>query len=101
MNRYQFLFGGVLLTFALGWLGLAVAPQVQLGNLQPQIDEDVGDMYPVNAGGIAAQGRRVYAANGCVYCHTQQVREKHGGSDIDRGWGVRRTVARDYIYDSP
>jgi cytochrome c oxidase cbb3-type subunit 2 len=54
----------------------------------------------------------VYQANGCLYCHSQQVRsEKFGnwwedgemktGADIKRGWGVRRTVSRDYIYDRP
>ena len=48
-------------------------------------------------------GRTVYQANGCVYCHSQQVRSQHfaNGADIARGWGQRRTVSRDYIYDRP
>ena len=41
----------------------------------------------------------MYAANGCVYCHSQQVRSRADSSDIDREWGARRTVARDYLQD--
>jgi cytochrome c oxidase cbb3-type subunit 2 len=29
------------------------------------------------------------------------VRPPGFGSDIDRGWGMRRTVARDHIFDQP
>jgi cytochrome c oxidase cbb3-type subunit 2 len=36
-----------------------------------------------------------------VACHTEQVRDPSEGADLDRGWGVRRTVARDYIYEKP
>jgi cytochrome c oxidase cbb3-type subunit II len=55
----------------------------------------------VNNAGVAARGRKVYISEGCYYCHTQLVRDEDGGSDIDRKWGTRRTVARDYIYDNP
>lgn len=41
----------------------------------------------------------MYAANGCVYCHSQQVQSRADGADIDRDWGARRTVARDYLAD--
>lgn len=100
------LFAGIFATFAASWFGIVMVPQAQIGNLLPQIDEENNDVYPVNIGGIADAGRRVYAANGCVYCHTQQVRDEHSGADIARGWGqgagaARRTVARDYAYESP
>ena len=49
--------------------------------------------------GVAQQGSRVFAANGCVYCHSQFARDKTEGGDIDRGWAKRRTVARDYMND--
>lgn len=101
MKQFPLLFAGIFAAFALGWLGTVAVPQAQLGNLQPQTDEEGGDVYPVNNNGIAAQGRQVYVANGCVHCHSQVVRDKHSGSDIDRGWGPRRTVARDYIYNQP
>ncbi len=49
---------------------------------------------------MVARGARVYAANGCVYCHSQQVRPEYGGSDLERKWGVRRSAPRDYIFES-
>jgi cytochrome c oxidase cbb3-type subunit II len=101
MNNGRFLFLGIFGTFALGWLCMAVIPQTQMGTLQPQVNEEAGEVYPVNVAGLAAQGRQVYAANGCNYCHSQQIRSRHTSADIDRGWGARRTVARDYIYETP
>ena len=92
---------GIFGSFALAWFGTTLVPQAQLGNLQPQIEDDGADVYPINTGGIADQGRKVYVAYGCVSCHTQAVRDAHMGSDLDRKWGNRRTVARDYIYDRP
>jgi cytochrome c oxidase cbb3-type subunit 2 len=38
---------------------------------------------------------------GCVYCHSQQVRPEGFGADIDRGWGQRRSVPRDYVLQDP
>ncbi len=101
MKTFPAVFAGIFATFAIGWAGAVMVPQFQLGSLEPQVDEDTGDIYPVNIGGITDQGRQVYKSEGCFYCHSQQVRGKFDGSDIDRGWGVRRTVARDYIYDNP
>jgi cytochrome c oxidase cbb3-type subunit 2 len=46
-------------------------------------------------------GRRVYIANGCLYCHSQQVRDPAFTTDVDRGWGSRATVPGDYAYDRP
>jgi len=47
------------------------------------------------------RGEHVYAANGCVYCHTQQVRADYIADDIERKWGTRRSTPRDYIFDRP
>jgi len=88
-------------TFTLGWIGIVMIPESQIGHLTPQVDEEGGDVYPVNISGVLDQGRRVYAAEGCFYCHSQQVRPDHIGPDIERGWGTRQTAARDYIYDRP
>jgi cytochrome c oxidase cbb3-type subunit 2 len=101
MKSSTTLFTGIFATFALGWLGLAVVPHHQIGKLQPQVDEDAGDVYPVDIAGIVEQGRRVYAANGCFYCHTQQIRDLQMSADETRGWASRRTVPRDYLYDKP
>jgi cytochrome c oxidase cbb3-type subunit 2 len=50
---------------------------------------------------MAERGRQIFAANGCVYCHSQQVRADYAASDIERKWGVRRSAPRDYIFDRP
>ena len=46
-------------------------------------------------------GRKVYIQNGCLYCHSQQIRDPAFTTDVDRGWGSRATVPEDYVYDRP
>lgn len=92
---------GMLGTFAFSWVGLALIPSAQIGQLDPQMDEEGTDVYPAPKSGLAERGRRVYIANGCVYCHTQQVRADYAGSDIERKWGTRRSAPRDYIFERP
>jgi cbb3-type cytochrome oxidase cytochrome c subunit len=50
---------------------------LQLGRMQPVVDENTGDVNPPPLSGLATAWQRVYAANGCVSCHTQQVRSAH------------------------
>jgi cytochrome c oxidase cbb3-type subunit 2 len=95
------LFIGVFGTFAFSWVGLTVIPSLQIGSLNPQMDEEGTDIYPAPKSGMAEQGRRIYAANGCIYCHSQQVRPDYAASDIDRKWGERRSAPRDYLFDRP
>src|SRR5205823_1087745 len=59
------------------------------------------DPYPAPQSGLAARGRKVYVANGCVYCHSQQVRPDYAASDIERKWGERRSAPRDYLFERP
>ena len=95
------LFLGIFGMFAFSWLGLTVIPTWQIGHLNPQSDEEGTDIYPQPQSGMFARGAHVYAANGCNYCHTQQVRADYAGADIERGWGNRRSAPRDYIFDRP
>lgn len=95
------LFLGIFGTFAFSWLGLTVIPNAQIGHLDPQMDEEGTDVYPAPKSGMADRGREVYAANGCVYCHSQQVRADYAASDIERKWGERRSAPRDYIFERP
>ncbi len=102
MNKLPLLFVGITATFLSSWLGLVLAPLVQIGQLQPHETEDAEGnaiSLPPALSGLAQRGREVYAANGCVYCHSQQVRPEHAGHDIPRGWGVRATRPRDYIHE--
>lgn len=95
------LFLGIFGTFAFSWAGLILIPNYQIGHLDPQVDEDGNDPYPAPKSGMADRGRRIYAANGCAYCHSQQVRADYAGSDIERKWGVRRSAPRDYLFERP
>jgi hypothetical protein len=80
---------------------LTVIPNWQIGHLNPQSDEEGTDIYPMPQSGMVERGARVYAANGCIYCHSQQVRADYSGADIERKWGSRRSAPRDYIFERP
>lgn len=73
---------------------LVVIPRIMLREVQalpelpPYTDEQL-------------RGREVYIANGCLYCHSQQIRDPSFTTDVDRGWGSRPTVPEDYVYDRP
>src|SRR4029078_13575689 len=95
------LFLGIFGTFAFSWIGLTVIPNAQIGHLDPQSDEEGTDIYPQPPSGMAVRGRQVYTGNGCMYCHTEQVRPDYAGSDIERKWGDRRSAPRDYIFAGP
>ena len=96
--------------FGFNWAAFVVLPWIHLGHLPPIQEEGDTDITPFDASGLAHQGEQVYAANGCVYCHTQQVRADSSGADIIRGWGTatdlsddkkqvtRRSYPRDYIW---
>src|SRR5881394_1273564 len=95
------LFLGIFGTFAFSWVGLTVIPNWQIGHLDPQMEEDGSDAYPQPQSGMVERGAHVYAANGCIYCHSQQVRADYAADDIERKWGGRRSAPRDYIFERP
>jgi cytochrome c oxidase cbb3-type subunit 2 len=100
MNRVVFLYVGVVFTVLASFAGLVTVPHLQMRSLTP-VGDDGGPLYPTEPTGVVAEGRGVYISLGCLYCHSQQVRPVGFGADIDRGWGSRRTVARDHIFDNP
>jgi cbb3-type cytochrome oxidase cytochrome c subunit len=173
MNYGPLIFLAAFFALASSWLGLVLTPQLQLGRLQPTNTIPDKVTYPLSRPGQAAQGLDVYRANGCAWCHSQQVRQsgtvchvllaeagtnqaavvralldekivtseseagnllaklpatvQRGpremtdvtlkalqaagakadllivpvGPDISRGWGVRRSIAEDFLYDYP
>jgi len=101
MKGFTALILGIFGTLAFSWIGLAFIPNLQIGHLDPQTDEEGKDAYPSPKSGMAERGHRIYVANGCFYCHSQQVRADYAGSDIDRKWGERRSAPRDYIFERP
>lgn len=104
MNRSLTFIAWIIASFALSTYALVILPQKQIGGLQPQFVDDEGkvtDIYPIENRGVVEKGRAVYRSEGCIYCHSQQVRDVQNGTDLERGWGERRTVARDYIFEQP
>jgi cbb3-type cytochrome oxidase cytochrome c subunit len=174
MNYGAILFLAAFFALASSWCGFVLAPLVQVGRFQQTNSAPAGVTYPVARPGLARQGLDVYRANGCAYCHSQQVVQSgtvcdvvlgepgtnqaatltallklrpdwtdtqareaifsvpkpvlqgvtkeqaeaavkalNGtsaksslwiipeGPDIARGWGKRRTVAEDFLFDDP
>jgi cytochrome c oxidase cbb3-type subunit 2 len=93
MDRYRVIFVGAVLTAVFAFFVLAWIPQRQLSRVVPM---DRLQRYSESQ----AAGRRVYVSLGCVYCHSQQVRDASFGSDFQRGWG-RASFPEDYRYDRP
>lgn len=83
---------------ALAALGVATAALVVLPYIQVRDIQAPQALKPYTA--AQARGRQVYIANGCVYCHSQQPRDRSFGPDLARGWG-RPSVPADYVYDRP
>jgi len=94
MTRIWLLLLGALATVGFAFIVLVAVPGVMLqdvprpAELKPYTPEQ-------------ARGRAVYIANGCIYCHSQQVRDPAFTTDVQRGWGNRATVPADYVYDRP
>ncbi len=106
MNSGPIIFVGLFATIACTWTGFILGPQMQLGDLTSTNTVVVGDAlpqsYPVAQAGSTHQGAEVYRANGCAACHTQVVRPLQQGSDINlHHWGARRSVAEDYLFETP
>jgi cytochrome c oxidase cbb3-type subunit 2 len=85
-DDHKKLFGTALLFFLFLSLAVVIFPAL---NIQKNNAPLPGDP-PLSE--EAAKGKQVFIANGCVACHTQQVRS----TDMDKTWGSRPSVAADY-----
>ena len=84
---------GAMVTFSIAVVALVLIPYFQIRDVPaPE------GLKPYTSAEL--RGREVYIANGCVYCHTQQPRDRDFGPDNERGWG-RVSVPGDYYYDRP
>ena len=101
MNIAPFVFIGLLATFSISWFGYVFKPQAELGRQEQFTDPISAQIYPIVRSGQAQQGAEVYRAQNCAACHTQQVRSKSEGNDMERGWGARRTVGTDFLFEHP
>ena len=75
MNNGLLLFFGIFLSLGSSFWVFLLAPQLQIGRAQPVVLEATGETYPAPRSGLAQQGAEIYRAQGCVECHSQQVRQ--------------------------
>lgn len=175
MKYGPIVFLAAFFALSVSWCGFVLAPQLQIGSAVQETNSVVkSEMYPQERPGLAREGLQVYRADGCAYCHSQQVQQndtlvdvvltdattnasrvadalnaanigdskfngaglaaglpkpvvrnvtmdtatringilKNAGAkselhlepqspDIERGWGTRKTVAADYLWDYP
>lgn len=94
MTRVFVLLLGALAALVFALLLLIVVPSQMLREEKPS-----ARLEPYTP--VQLRGREVYIANGCVYCHTQQVRDSSFTTDVARGWGSRPSVPADYFFDEP
>ncbi len=84
---------GALVTLGVATAALVVMPYIQVRDVKPP-----EGLKPYTSAEL--RGREVYISEGCVYCHSQQPRDRSMGPDASRGWG-RPSVPGDYYYDRP
>ena len=84
---------GAMVALSVATAALVVMPYIEVRDIKP-----LPGLKPYTSAQL--RGREVYIANGCVYCHTQQPRDRNFGPDFERGWG-RASVPADYVYDRP
>ena len=87
------LVSGAMIALGLATAALVVMPYIQARDVQPPAELKAYTDQQL-------RGRAVYVANGCVYCHSQQPRDRKFGPDAQRGWG-RAAVPGDYVFDRP
>jgi len=89
MNKLVLIAGGSTLIYACLALLMGVLPGIELSKTPPG-----PGVMPLTA--LQAEGREVYVANGCSYCHTQQVRPL----PQDKIFG-RPSAPGDFAYQTP
>jgi cbb3-type cytochrome oxidase cytochrome c subunit len=97
MNYGPLLFLAAFFALAGSWSGFVMAPQLQMGCLQrTNTVSGAIEPYPVSRPGLAQQGLEVYRANGCAYCHSQQVGQSGTVVDValtEAGTNQSATIA--------
>jgi cytochrome c oxidase cbb3-type subunit 2 len=92
-SEYKLL-GGAMVALLVAAVAMIVIPFLQLDRVTPP-----AGLLPYTP--EQARGRKIYMANGCNTCHSQQPSSTGAGrGDARRGWG-RASVPADYFYDNP
>lgn len=77
MKEMVKIIGGAALLYVVIVMFIAVLPAIELS--RTPAGPDVVPLTP-----LQARGRQVFAANGCAYCHTQQVRPTPADANLGR-----------------
>jgi cytochrome c oxidase cbb3-type subunit 2 len=97
------------LFFTLPWLVVIVYPTLRMKAVVTEVaytkEDDTKDAFFPPGRPFLKTASRVYAANGCAYCHTQMIRPTYAGTDRWRaGWSgreedgfARESLPYDYI----
>ncbi len=85
-NNHRRLFGAAILLFIVLTMFAAVIPALNAQNDNAPLPGS----KPLSAD--AQAGRNIFISEGCIACHTQQVRNV----DMDKMWGSRPSIAADY-----
>lgn len=78
----------IFVMYAVLSIFIAVVPAIDVQDNNGPLPKE-NDLTPQQRRGLA-----VYIANGCVACHTQQVRD----IAMDKMWGSRPSIPADYFY---
>lgn len=85
-SNHKLLFGTALAFFLFLTLNIAILPAIQ----NQQVYEPLPNAKPLTKDEIA--GKSLYVENGCIACHTQQVRSV----EMDKVFGSRPNIPADY-----
>lgn len=83
---------GLSILFGLAFSGLAVLPA-----FTPSVTKPSPGLVAYSPSEL--RGRHIYVREGCVYCHSQQVRNVAADSGMVDAFGASK--AGDYYYDQP
>lgn len=85
-SNHKLLYWTALLFFVFLTVNVCILPAIT----NQDIYKPLPDAKPLTK--LQEAGKLIYIANGCVGCHTQQVRE----ADMDKTWGSRPSISADY-----
>src|SRR5262249_52741157 len=73
MNHGPLVFLAAFFALAGSWFSFVLTPTIQVGRMDQTNTVPLAATYPLARPGFAREGLEVYRANGCAYCHSQQV----------------------------
>ncbi len=86
LNNHQTLFWSALIFFLFLTLNIAILPALE----NQRVHKPLAGAKPLTK--MEAAGKAIYIQEGCIACHTQQVRNV----DMDKVFGERPNVSADY-----